>query len=95
MTTTTATASSTSGQPRLDSEVDPNYRIDVSNLDARVLWRITAIAFSHRWRMALGICATLLAGIFQLYVPQYVGQAVDQVQGLLRAGAYHCPMLSG
>ena len=84
--TTTATTSSTSGQPRLDSEADPNYRIDVSNLDTRVLWRITAIAFSHRWRMALGIGATILAATFQLFVPQYVGQAVDQVQGLL-AGA--------
>jgi ATP-binding cassette subfamily B protein len=87
VTTTTATASSTSGQPRLDSEVDPTYRIDVSNLDTRVLWRITAIAFSHRWRMGLGIGATLLAAIFQLFVPQYVGQAVDQVQGLLAGAA--------
>ena len=84
---TTNTASSTSGQPRLDSEVDPNYRIDVSNLDTRVLWRITAIAFSHHWRMALAICATILAGTFQLFVPQYVGQAVDQVQGLLAGAA--------
>jgi ATP-binding cassette subfamily B protein len=36
--------------------------------------------------MALAICAAVLAGTFQLFVPQYVGQAVDQVQGLL-AGA--------
>ena len=86
-TTATATASSTSGQPRLDSDVDPNYRIDVSNLDTRVLWRITAIAFGHRWRMALGIGATILAAIFQLFVPQYVGQAVDQVQDLLAIAA--------
>jgi ATP-binding cassette subfamily B protein len=84
---TTATASSTSGQPRLDSNIDPNYRIEVSNLDTRVLWRITAIAFGHRWRMSLGIGATILAAIFQLFVPQYVGQAVDQVQGLLAVAA--------
>ena len=84
---TTTTASRTNGQPRLDNKVDPNYRIDVSNLDTRVLWRITAIAFSHRWRMGLGIGATLLAAIFQLFVPQYVGQAVDQVQGLLAGAA--------
>ncbi len=83
---TTTTTSGTNGQPRLDSKVDPNYRIDVSNVDTRVLWRITAIAFSHHWRMALAICAAILAGIFQLFVPQFVGQAVDQVQGLL-AGA--------
>ncbi len=37
--------------------------------------------------MALAIGATLLAGIFQLFVPQYVGQAVDQVQGLLAGAA--------
>ena len=37
--------------------------------------------------MALGICATILAAIFQLFVPQYVGQAVDQVQGLLAGAA--------
>ena len=83
MTTTPSTASSTSGQPRFDTKADPSYRIEVSKFDPRVLRRITAIAFSHPWRMALGICATLLAGTFQLFVPQYVGQAVDQVQGLL------------
>ena len=84
---TTATARGTGGQPRLDSDIDPNYRIDVSNLDTRVLWRITAIAFGHRWRMGLGIGATILAAVSQLFVPQYVGQAVDQVQGLLAVAA--------
>jgi ATP-binding cassette subfamily B protein len=84
---TTATAGGSSGQPRLDSDIDPNYRIEVSNLDTRVLWRITAIAFGHRWHMSLGIGATILAAIFQLFVPQYVGQAVDQVQGLLAVAA--------
>ena len=80
---TTATAGGSSGQPRLDSDIDPNYRIEVSNLDTRVLWRITAIAYGHRWRMSLGIGATILAAIFQLFVPQYVGQAVDQADDLL------------
>ncbi len=61
VTTATATARGTGDQPRLDSDIDPNYRIDVSNLDTRVLWRITAIAFGHRWRMGLGIGATILA----------------------------------
>ena len=80
---TTATTNSPRGQTPLDSEADPNYRIDVSNLDSRVLWRISLIAFSHHCRMALAACATILAGCFQLYVPQYVGQAVDQAQSLL------------
>ena len=50
------------------------------------MWRISAIAFRHRWRMALAIAAAILAATFQLFVPQFVGQAVDQAQGLL-AGA--------
>ena len=82
----TTTAMNTSPPPALDSEADPSYRIDVSKFDARVLWRITVIAFSHRWRMTIAICATILAATFQLFVPQFVGQAVDQAQGLL-AGA--------
>ncbi len=83
---TTATANNSNDQTRLDSEADPNYRIDVSNLDTRVLWRISLIAFCHHWRMALAACAAILAGCFQLFVPQFIGQAVDQAQGLL-AGA--------
>ena len=82
----TTTAMNASPPPALDSEADPSYRIDVSKFDARVLWRITVIAFSHRWRMTIAICATILAATFQLFVPQFVGQAVDQAQGLL-AGA--------
>ncbi|MFP6741279.1 MAG: ABC transporter ATP-binding protein, partial [Alphaproteobacteria bacterium] len=83
---TTATANNSNDQTRLDSEADPNYRIDVSNLNTRVLWRISLIAFRHHWRMALAACAAILAGCFQLFVPQFIGQAVDQAQGLL-AGA--------
>ncbi len=69
--------------PRLDTTVDGDYRIDVSKVDTGVLLRITTMAFRHRWRMALAITATVLGGFFQLLVPQYLGQAVDQAQGLL------------
>ena len=34
----------------------------------------------------LAVGATVLAGIFQLYVPQYLGRAVDQARGLLDGG---------
>ncbi|EDP61656.1 putative ATP-binding component of ABC transporter [alpha proteobacterium BAL199] len=71
---------------RVDAEVDADYNTDVSKLDTSVLWRITAMAFRHRARMAVAIVATLCAGGFQLLVPQYLGQAVDQARGLL-AGA--------
>ena len=63
---------------------DTEYNIDVSKLDTGVLWRITKMAFRHRWRMALAIVATIAAGFFQLFVPQFLGQAVDQSYSLLR-----------
>ena len=72
---------------RLDTQVDGAYSIDVSNVDATVLLRITAMAFRHRWRMSVAVLTTILGGLFQLMVPQYLGQAVDQAQGLLRDAA--------
>ena len=62
---------------------DADYQIEVAKLDPRVLRRITVMAFKHRWRMALAIGATICAAVFQLFVPQFLGQAVDQAQGLL------------
>ncbi len=71
----------TSASPSpLDASTDD---IAVSKLDTAVLWRITRMAFHHRWRMAFAIGATLAAAFFQLFVPQYLGQAIDQAQGLL------------
>ncbi len=71
---------------RIDLEFDGRYNIDVSRVDAGVLWRISAMAFRNRWRMALGIVAALAAGFFQLFVPQFLGRAVDEAQGLLGTG---------
>ena len=72
---------------RVDIAVDAEYSIDVSKLNASVLWRITAMAFRYRLRMAVAIVATLCAGGFQLLVPQYLGRAVDQARGLLAGAA--------
>jgi len=72
---------------RVDIAVDATYSIDVSKLDTSVLWRITAMAFRHRVRMAVAVVATLCAGGFQLLVPQYLGRAVDQARGLLTGAA--------
>lgn len=72
---------------RVDTEAGSDYGIDVSRLDAGVLWRITAMAFRHRGRMAVAVVATVLAAGFQLLVPQYLGQAVDQARGLLAGAA--------
>ncbi|MGI9334846.1 MAG: ABC transporter transmembrane domain-containing protein, partial [Gammaproteobacteria bacterium] len=55
--------------------------------DAQVLWRITAMAFRHRWRMAVAIVATVLAATAQIVIPQLIGAAIDRVQGLLGSAA--------
>ena len=83
MTATTASKS----QAREDRESDGTYRIAVSKIDLNVLWRITAMSLRHPGRMALAVGATVLAGIFQLFVPQYLGRAVDQARGLIEGGA--------
>ncbi len=67
----------------VDTEASSSYRIDVSRLDSAVLWRITTMAFRHRLRMAIAIVATLMAASFQLFVPQFLGRAIDQAHGLL------------
>lgn len=74
-------------ETRIDENAGADYSIDVSKMDSRVLWRITRMAFRHRARMAVAIAATICAGSFQLLVPQYLGQAVDQARGLLRGAA--------
>ena len=66
-----------------DDTVNIDYRVEVSKLDTAVLYRITAIAFRHRVRMTIAIGSTIVASVFQLCIPQYLGQAVDQAQGLL------------
>ena len=85
--TSTGTSPGTSPGAVLDSEADSRYRIDVSRVEPRVLRRITAMAFRHPLRMAVAMVAAVLAGTFQLFVPQFLGRAVDQAQGLLRGAA--------
>ena len=53
--------------------------------DGGVLLRITRMALAHPYRMALGMCATVLAAGAQLVIPQLIGEAVDHAQGLLAA----------
>ena len=71
------------GQSRLDIDASAEYRIAVANLDTQILWRVTKMAFRHRARMAIAIVATILAASFQLFVPQFLGRAVDQAHSLL------------
>lgn len=47
------------------------------------VWRLTKMAFSYRWRMALAVVTTIIAATFQLIIPQLLGRAVDNAAGLL------------
>ena len=80
-------ATRTHGNSALNTEAESTYQVEVSNLDAQVLRRITELAFKHPLRMAIGIAATILAAVFQLFVPQFLGRAVDQARGLLAGAA--------
>ncbi len=51
--------------------------------DAQILWRITRLCLRHRGRIVLAVGATLVAALFQLAVPQLLGDAVDQALALL------------
>ncbi|MBC6439511.1 MAG: hypothetical protein GDA49_03690 [Rhodospirillales bacterium] len=81
------TAASDGARRRSDLNFDGRYKIDVSKVDTSVLWRITQMAFQNRWRMAIAITAAVAAGVFQLFVPQFLGRAVDEAQGLLTTAA--------
>lgn len=81
-----AIAGADAGGP-LDAGADAGESAGRSKLNASVLWRITRMAFRHRARMAIALVSTVAAAVFQLFVPQFLGQAVDQAQGLLTRAA--------
>ena len=54
-----------------------------NKLELKLLFRIISMGLAHRYRMAIAISATAGASIFQLFIPRYVGDAVDNAQGLL------------
>lgn len=51
--------------------------------DAAVLWRIFKLAAEQRGRLALAVFGILTAAVFQLMIPQFLGDAVDGAVGLL------------
>ena len=69
-----------SGTPRAQQFAEGN------KLEVGILWRITRMGLAHRWRMATAVVATVCAAFFQLFIPRYVGEAVDNAQGLLGVG---------
>lgn len=50
------------------------------------LLRITRMNLRHPWQVALAIGSTLLAIVFQLLIPQLLGQALDQSQAAIAGG---------
>jgi len=62
--------------------------VDVSEMP-RVLQRITLLALKYPGRVALAIACSLGAAVASLTLPRLFGNAVDQAQALLKAGAEH------
>ena len=59
-----------------------------NKLELKLLFRIISMGLAHRYRMAIAILATTGASIFQLFIPRYVGDAVDNAQGLLVSNSF-------
>ena len=53
-----------------------------NKLELKLLLRIIKMGFAHRYRMVIAILATAGASIFQLFIPRYVGDAVDNAQAV-------------
>ena len=51
--------------------------------DAAVLWRITRLIFKYRIRVLIAVFAIIAAAIFQLMIPHFLGEAVDNALGVL------------
>jgi ATP-binding cassette, subfamily B, multidrug efflux pump len=54
--------------------------------DFRVLLRVLRMALRYKRGMAIALATTIVAAIFQLLIPHYLGRAVDTAQGLLAGG---------
>jgi len=54
---------------------------------ARALMRITRMALRYRVRFPAAIVTVIAAGVFQLLIPRYLGQAVDHATGMLAGSA--------
>jgi ATP-binding cassette subfamily B multidrug efflux pump len=54
---------------------------------AMALLRILRMASRHWIRFPLAIAAVVAAGVFQLLIPRYLGQAVDHATGLIAQGS--------
>ncbi|MDH3772059.1 MAG: ABC transporter transmembrane domain-containing protein, partial [Nitrospirota bacterium] len=71
---------STTSQPPTWSK-PPAVTVGLSDL--KIVRRVLAMALRYRRGMAIAVGTTIVAAIFQLLIPQYLGRAVDIAQGLL------------
>ena len=53
---------------------------------ADVLWRVVKMTMRHRWRMFAAILTSVVAVVFELYIPRFLGDAVDNAYSLLQGG---------
>lgn len=70
-----------------DSKTVAGSGFHTADHDVNAVLRILRMAFRYRARMAVGVVCTVIAAVFQLLIPQYLGEAVDHAQGLLTAAA--------
>lgn len=54
---------------------------------AATMWRVMRLGFDTPWQVAFALVSTLLAAVFQLLIPQLLGRAVDQTQGMAGGSA--------
>lgn len=52
-------------------------------LELELLFRIARMGFGYKYRITVALLATIAASIFQLFIPRYIGDAVDSAHGLL------------
>ncbi len=68
------------------SSRQPSDAAGVGLSDFKILRRVLGMALRYRRGMAIAVGTTIVAAIFQLMIPQYLGRAVDSAQGLLGDG---------
>ena len=69
----------TEAQPRESGRF--TFRKMVEGFD--VVVRVGRMALHYSWRMAVAVAALVVAVVFQLYIPQFLGTAVDNAYGML------------
>lgn len=82
--------------PLADSAASPAVRSAIHGTDTLVpsingdyqrgvnaLWRVLRMALRYRVRFPAAVLAVIAAGVFQLLIPRYLGEAIDQALGLL------------